>query len=591
MAPGPSSFFGIANIERLRTVAERFFRRKMHFRVSAEWSAHTFLFNESNRYGMFTAMQLRKPLFLPSLVLGFFFLVSICCAEEPQVQPVPADQKEVVVSGRPGNDATLIGRITLISNKAIPELLFRSSDLQRVGGTETIPRAQIQAVLAGKLALPENTPQDFDFKVAGLKLPGTYTGSIDFLLPQHGTSAAIHLGLRVQVEDTPKLSLRKDSQNIRIQIVNCALLRCWLTQLFRKSLLVEDHSFTLDNGSLLPVTIDAAVSATGDVNHQNTGAALEVRIPAPIPPKPIVILPFHVKNGSLSPDHYVGDIQLRIPGKDEPLKIPIEINVSTGPELPIIILFFGILFGRLVKYMHDKGTPQSDLLLQLRRLETRAKQNSDDEQRLLHMFDRAGQEIEQLQLEQAKTDLQTIDNRLSLLARLRFLETLLTPRSSGVGVPAILANIAKARNQISLGADPTTVAAQIETDVQNLAPPGGAPDPAARAQEMAVATSVRAAATDVLVPIPPAPQRKGLRSVVGYLTGHEDAARAAVTLWFLRPLLYLVLILLLSFVGLMQLYFKNPIFGADFINDYFGLFVWASGSDVASRTLSNFKGS
>jgi hypothetical protein len=41
----------------------------------------------------------------------------------------------------------------------------------------------------------------------------------------------------------------------------------------------------------------------------------------------------------------------------------------------------------------------------------------------------------------------------------------------------------------------------------------------------------------------------------------------------------------------MQLYVKNPIFGANLISDYFGLLVWATGSDVASRTLSNFKGS
>ncbi|MGB7846364.1 MAG: hypothetical protein WBL63_12170 [Candidatus Acidiferrum sp.] len=529
-------------------------------------------------------MYLRKSLLLFPAVTVF---AAVCGAQDPQIQPVPADQKEVVVSGRPGNDATLIGRITLLSSKAAPELLFRPSDLHREGGTETVSRSQIQPVTSGKLTLLENTPLDFDFKVAGLKLPGVYTGSIDFLLPSHGISPAVHLNLKVRVEETPKLSLR--SQGIKIQIVNCSLLRCVLGRRLLPNALIDDHSLTLDNGSSLPFKIDGAASATGDVNHHNTDDALDLRVPAEIPPKPIVTLSLQIKNGQLPADHYLGDIQLRVPGKDEPLKIPLEINVKNGPEFPLLVLLIGILFGRLIKYMKDKGTPQSDLLLQLFRLEARARQNPDDEQFLLHMMDQTREEIEQMQLEQAKADVQTIGNRLNLLARLRFLESLLTPRAGDAGVPAILANIAKARNQISLGVDPTPVATQIETAVQNLAPGGG--PPGARQQELAVAASVRTAATAVMAAVPPVPPPSKFRSALSFLTGHEDAARAAVTVWFLRPLLYLVLIIVLSFVGLMQLYFKNPIFGADFINDYFGLFVWASSSDVASRTLSTFKGS
>jgi hypothetical protein len=539
---------------------------------------------------MFSAMYVRS-LPLLSAVLIFFASAAVCRAQDAQIQPIPSDQKEVVVSGRPDNDATLIGHITLLSSKAVPELLFRPSDLHLEGTTETVPRSQIQPVASGNFVLPDNTPQDFDFKVVGLKLPGIYSGSIDFLLPQHGISAAVHLNLKVKVEETPKLSLRKDSQTIKIQIVNCSLLRCALAKWLLPNSLNQDHSFTLDNGSSLPFKVDVAASASGDVNHQNTGDALDLPTPAQIPAKPIITLPFKIKNGKLAADHYLGDIQLRIPGKDDPLKIPLEINVSNGPELPLLVLLIGILFGRLVKYMQDRGTPQSDLLLQLFRLEARAKQNPDDEQLLLHMIDQARQAIEEMRLEQAKADIQTIGNRLNLLARLRFLEGLLTPRVGDPGVAAILVNIANARNQISLGADPTAVATQIETAVQNLAAPGGPPNPAARQQELAVASSVRTAAAAVVAPARPTGYPSKFRHFVGALTGHEDASRAAVTLWFLRPLLYLVLVLLLSIVGLMQLYFKNPVFGADFISDYFGLFVWASSSDVASRTLSNFKGS
>jgi len=206
------------------------------------------------------AMHRHKTFFLLSLLMILPSFVAVCRAQDAQIQPYPPDLKEVVVSGRPSNDATLIGHITLLSNKAVPELIFRSTDLQREGGTETVPRSQIQPVASGKLALPENTLQDFDFKVSGLKLPGTYTGSIDFFLPQHGTSAAIHLNLKVQVEQTPQIFLRKESQAVKIQIMNCSLLDCALSKWLSWNL-TENYSITVDNGSSLPFKIDGATSA------------------------------------------------------------------------------------------------------------------------------------------------------------------------------------------------------------------------------------------------------------------------------------------------------------------------------------------
>jgi hypothetical protein len=112
------------------------------------------------------------------------------------------------------------------------------------------------------------------------------------------------------------------------------------------------------------------------LHHLNAGGSLILDVPRAIDSKPIVTINLKVSRQELTPDHYVGDVEVRIPGKDEPLKIPLEVNVRTGPELPILILLLGIAFGRLVKYMQDKGTPQSDLLLQLFQIEARARQMS-----------------------------------------------------------------------------------------------------------------------------------------------------------------------------------------------------------------------
>jgi hypothetical protein len=72
-------------------------------------------------------------------------------------------------------------------------------------------------------------------------------------------------------------------------------------------------------------------------------------------------------------------------------------------------------------------------------------------------------------------------------------------------------------------------------------------------------------------------------------TGIYGGLRAEITLWVLRPTLYLVLIGFLIILGIQQLYLKNATFGSDPFSDYFGLLVWAMSSDVASRTLASLR--
>lgn len=512
-------------------------------------------------------------------------------ANDPQIQLVPA-VTEVTLAGRPGSELSLTRRLSLMSDKAVPELLLRPSDLQQQGGTQSISQAQFHLVSgdASLKNLEENTPRDIDFKVSDLKVPGTYRGFIDFLLPKHGVTPAVHIPFELRVEETPKLTIRKGSENLKIQLVNCSLLGCYLTKKFYPSKLQEEFTFPLDNGSLLPFDVkDAAASASGDVHHLSTGSSIKLSKPIKIPTDPIVSIPFTLATGDLVPDHYVGDIQLRIPGKDEPLKIPLELNVRTAPALPIVVLIIGILLGRLIKYMKEKGTPQSDLLRLFLQVQARAAQNPADLGLLQHMLQQARIDIDAMRLDVAKAALTVIENRLTLLSRLRSLETLLTPRSAEAPVAAILTNINQARNLVSLGADPTALANQIEQQVQQLPLPAGPANPAARALEVAAATSVRGAAPFATAGGAPPPPVTFMRRAVAFLTGHSDA-RADLTLWFLRPLAWVVLVLLLTVTGFVQLYLKNPTFGADVVSDYFGLLVWAAGSDVAGRTLSNFKG-
>jgi hypothetical protein len=513
-------------------------------------------------------------------------------AKVAQIRLVP-DAPQVVLSGRPASDLSLTKRITLMADQQVSQLLFHPGDLHLDKGNEVISASQVQLLSAATALqkLQPNTPQDIDFKVSGLKVPGSYSGVIEFLQAEHGPTPALRFGLKLNVEETPKLSQRNGSTNLKVQLVNCfpiigCPLRHWLYGQ------TEDHSFTLDNTSTAPFKLTGAVAASGDTTHASASGALALNLPEAIPALPIVTIPLTVKGDVLSPDHYAGDIQLRIPGKEDPLKIPMDLNVKSGPEIPILVLLIGILLGRFIKYMKDKGAPQSELLLQLFQVQARAAQDPQNLGLLQHMLEELRNDIDGMQLDSAKSDLALINSRLTLLSRLRYLETLLTPRAGDAAVAAILSNIRLARDQISLGNDPQTIASQIDTQVKSLQAPGSNADTSLHAIELAAATSVRGAAQFAAAPVEaPASKLVGLRRAVRVLTGHSDTLRADFTLWFLRPLAWALLIVLLVVTGFVQLYTKNATFGADLVSDYFGLLVWATGSDVASRTLSNFKGS
>jgi hypothetical protein len=529
--------------------------------------------------------------------IGLLFCSAAPCqadGPDPKIRVVP-DSSMVTIGGRPGNDSSVIGQLTIISDIAASDLIFRASDFQqdpddpKNGNAETIPRAQIQ-VIPPTIALRANTPQDLTIKFSGLKQAGNYSGSVDFLVPQHGMASSLHVPIKLHVEDTPKLLARKGSEGIKIQLVNCSWLGCWLGAKVDKSFGKENYSVPVDNASQLPFSIKSvAASATGELHHRSTDKAITIDLPSDQQAKPVISFPFTISRGDLQPDHYMGDVQIRIPAADSAFKIPLELNVRSALEMPLLAIFVGILLGRFIKYMKDKGTPQSDLLLQFLQMQARAAQDPTDLVLLQHMLQQTRSDIEQMRLDAVKTELPIIENRLTLLSRLRFLDALLRPRSEDPGVAPILTNIDSARNQISLGNDPSGIAETIESQVRALAPAQSIANPAARAMESASATSVRGSAKYFASK---AAQQKPsrFRRTVAMITGHPDALRADITLWFLRPLAWLVLIVLLTLTGFIQLYLKNPIFGADVVSDYFGLLVWATGSDVAGRTLSNFKG-
>jgi hypothetical protein len=533
----------------------------------------------------------RKPLMqacgMLSVCLALLALPGRWATAEIQVLP---DDSPLKIRGRVGDDSTFVKRLGLIATVAVPELIFRSTDLIRTDGKEQIGRQQVALTSAAKVDLPENTPKDLELKVTGAKFPGTYKGVLYFIQPGQRLNAAVTVPIEVTVEGVPKLTQRKGSEAVKVQLVDCSSsLGCLIARLFQPSAFLSTYPLAFDNASADSFELTAIVNAIGDTTHGPLGNVLSVQSPVQVPTQPVFTLPIIIQDAKPLPDHYVGDVQLKT-GTDGIVKIPLEVNIRTGPIVPMIVLFVGVLLGRLLKYMKDKGGPQSDLLLNVYRLEGRIGVAPADQQVLQPMLEGVKAQIYDMQLDVARKELGAIENRWALLGTLRSLERTLEPRSGDAGVQKILNDIEGARSLIAnkLDQQASTLVTEIEAAVQKLTSPARTGVGAfALATAQAETARVVAARTAQSIPgsKPPPPYVQAL----SFLTGISGAFRAEVTLWTIRPIIYLLLIGALILLGLQQLYLKNATFGSDPLSDYLGVLVWAMSSDVASRTLTSLR--
>ena len=517
----------------------------------------------------------------PCRVICALILALASSTHAQTLRVLPSDNGRLAIHGKLGDDASLTTRITLLSDQAIPELLFRPGGLDGPNGIH-LPSSQIQLGASGKLSLAENTPYDVDLKITSFKVSGVYTGAIDFLLPRHGTNSLVQVKLEVTVDPTLKLQTRKGSESVKIQIVNCNSWTCTVAGLLDPAASHNAYAIPFDNVGSNSFSVNANLSATGERNWGEIGNAVLLTSPIQVPASPIAKIPLAVASGNVAADHYLGDMQIVIPGQDAPLKIPLEVNVKDGPMWAIFTLLVGVLMGRLIKYMKDKGTPQADLLQTLHQLQTRSEQSPADAALLKLIFDKAAVDIRYFRFTDAQADLTKIDNLLTLLAHLRHLETELQPRAGDTAVAAILALIKQVRATIQLGSDPSQLANQIETAVIALPAPA-APTSGVFQTMIAKNVSIAANALGVVAAAPRSARVRWVAKLIGY----DETVPENITFWFLRPLLWVLLIVGLLVVGLQQLYLKDPAFGSMAFNDYFGLFVWGTSADVASRTLSN----
>jgi hypothetical protein len=444
--------------------------------------------------------------------------------------------------------------------------------------------------------LTSGVPADVRIKVTGVKIPGVYHGTIEFWQKD---PMVLKLPLTVVAIAPPKLTPRKGTDEIKIQSVNCSWDCSIAHLLLPDGMFISQYPLTFDNDSLGTVQVKGSdANAIGEQSHfPLTTKQLELGVHPSYPVAPVLTIPLTIHRAEIPADHYTGDVQFLLVDLDTRIKLPLDLNVRRGPGIALLVLLFGILLGRLVQYMKEKGGPQSQLLWQINLLEGQAANQltSNDRNLLQPMIEQSRTQIYQMELDAAKGTIALVRSRLEVLKRIEQIEQFLAGRDQGHPVVEQVRNlIVQARQQIQNGGDQQ--AAQTMAQIEQIlnqgaqaAMMGGQPD-----QQMVNAAQQAHAAQQVAGQAVQGPAPVGFvaaRRFLGRLTGLSQEIMAEATLWIARPLLYIILISFLVFLGLEQLYIKNATFGASPLLDYTGLLFWAMSSDVASRTLSNIRGS
>ncbi|MEH2086657.1 hypothetical protein [Nostoc sp.] len=411
-------------------------------------------------------------------------------------------------------------------------------------------------------------------------------------------------------DPAPKLLPLKGTEQIRLQLVNCGgWLDCALARLLLPaSAYINQRELRFDNSTLVPVSIlNTAVVVEGDftgyqLNNQAISLSQDIKT---LPANQIISIPLILGRSVIPPDQYNGAVYLTLQNRSDRLSLPINLSARSGPLFPLVVLLFGVVLGRLFKYMQERGEPQAKALEEVYRLQADiagAKLEDENKQLLAGMVTEVRTLVVRERLDVVPVQVQTIRDRLETLVKLQALEDQFNEQAqnSPTDFPAdedeYVRKIKQARLRIAEGkdADAKKVLEEISSDLDKIGA-RGAGNSSIEAYKRSV-EEITVASDRINQPTgepktTPSPLGK-LQQLLVNLSGVSDQVRAEATFWVVRPLLSLTLLVGLSAAGISSLYIENgTTFGARPFADYLGLILWGLSADVASRSLSNLPGS
>lgn len=497
-----------------------------------------------------------------------------------RIEADPADSP-LVISSEIGR--AFMGNLRLTAyGGGIESFTFLPSDLKRVGGNETIGRQNVQ--LVGATRLIENVPQDFQVTVTGINVPGEYQGQAIFLLSNQSMADAMSVDLKVTARVSPVLNVLPGSDQIRLKLVNCNGLDCWLAKiLLPGSAFLDRFELQFENPNQADVTIvDAAVAGRGDqADSPLTSTELGMpQLPYTLAAGKTGSVVVALSRDKIPPDHYAGTVYFTLQGRQERLTLPVDLSVRRGPALAILMVLIGLGVGQLVR-LHERIQPQLELLNAVDKESYRIYTIHNDDRDILEpMINSIRDAVYLGDLDAAKKELEIVKTRFDQLRELRTYSNAFESASPGSEVTKILGMISDARNLVKARAD--AIAAEkirqineaiSKLDSQNIR----------AAQQFSVAhfalvdNAVKKAKESVK-------SENGQKEWRGRI---EARIRTAKCTHQCVPVLVKVLTFIgLMLIGLKALYVDQGLaLGANPFLDYLALVSWGLSSDIASRTL------
>jgi hypothetical protein len=527
---------------------------------------------------------------------------------------VDAGDKSLHITGWLGEESALVGNLRLTAQgENIEKVVLLASDLRRKEDGEMINRQQI--AIAGEPQLSVGIPQDFQLRVTNIRLPGTYEGTVQVFLPNQSQQPVQTIPLQVIAKVRPNLIPVGGTEQIQLHLVNCDGFLGFFDCLIAKGLLpasafLNEWQLQFDNPTQAPVSIiDTKVILKGEqTGYQLTEQSLSLpQGTISLPSDRIISLPLVLNRSVIPPDRYTGAIYLTLSGQTQRLIIPIDLKMRSGPMLPLMVLIFGVMLGRLFKYMQESGGNLTRAITTVYRLKSRIRQeleHPEDQKILERMVSWVEQLIRWEKIDQAFAEIAAIEARLEALNKLRKIEVQLLEINGEV-------NLSKFAQELQRDIDKTRIfLAQKNDAAAKKVMQAVMKGMAILNQKMGVNNSLMQnepffslelanAVNDSLIradEISPhdLPDQSNweirLQDFLILLSGVSDDVRIGATVWLIRPFLSLTLLVGLSLVGLGSLYVDNGLtFGSKPFSDYLGLILWGISADVASRNLSSLQ--
>jgi hypothetical protein len=397
-------------------------------------------------------------------------------------------------------------------------------------------------------------------------------------------------------------------EQINLKLVNCnkaLLLDCGLAQLILPGgAFIDNYDLRLENPTNSDIKIiNSLVYADGSPSNGNLqlgdrDQSLTINTTQPLPANKIQSLPIKLNRSVMYPDQYSGAVILTL-GQKNRVSFPISLSVRSGPLLPLFVLFLGVVLGRLLKYMQERGEPQAKVLQEVYRLQSdikAARLEIKDEESLIKMALEAETLVAREKLDVAPVEIKAIYDRLGILGQLKVLEDKINANAQSPELPdadTLTIDISKAKSAIAQKDDAKAkeLLAQISEKINAVAPKSGVEDMGVKGVKQLLAEvtndTSKIGSTSLISTKKPI---SNFKMFMITLSGVSDQIRAEATFWIVRPIFSVTLLIGLSFVGMGSLYVEKPTFGANPFADYLGLILWGMSADFASRKLVDPKG-